>query len=177
PDPVVGGRGALVVPPEAALAQARLEPRRGRADHRRELLRGLQGAGEVAREHDRLRAQALRGGVAGRRARLLPAARGEAHLGERARAGDGDDQPLDVGGGFAVAEHPEVVHGGSSQGVVTLPGFRLRPGSLSANRPLSMRTPTSPMSWVIHGWCSVPTAWWCETVEPRSTKVCCTAFF
>src|SRR5690606_25771433 len=172
----VRARGPFLERTEAALAQALIDPGRLRAEPGGELLRRLPGAREVARDEHGARAEALLLRRPSGLARLLTAARRQPHLDERARTGGGDDHALDVRGGLAVAQHPDAAHARPQEGRI-LPGLRFRPGSLSAKRPRTMRAPTSPMSSVIHGWCSVPTAWWCETVEPRSTKVCWTAFF
>src|SRR5699024_4440531 len=176
PDLLVGARGSLVVPAEAAFPQPLVHARRCRAEPGGELLGGLQGAREVARDDHGARPEPLGEALPGRLSGLVAAVRGQPHVRQRPRAGGRHDEALDVRGGLAVAEHPDPVRRGA-HGLVILPGLRFRPGSLSASSPLIMRSPTSPMSSVIHGWCSVPTAWWCETVEPRSTNVCCTAFF
>src|SRR5699024_8326495 len=176
PDLLVGARGALVIPAEAAFPQPFVHARRRGVEPGGELLRGLQSAREIARDDHGARPEPLGEALPGRLSGLVAAVRGQPHLRQRPWAGDRHDEALDVRGGLAVAEHPDPVRRGA-HGLVILPGLRFRPGSLSASSPWTMRTPTSPMSSVIHGWCSVPTAWWWETVEPRSTNACCTAFF
>ena len=155
PDALVGGRGALVVRAEAALAQALVDPRRPCAETGGELLGGLACAGEVARDDDRARTEALRGRIRRRGARLLPAATGQPHRLERPRAGDGHDPPLDVRGGLPVPQHEDGMRGlhrrSPAQEGTTFPGLRFRPGSVSAKSPCTMRVPTSPMSSVIQG--------------------------
>ena len=53
-----------------------------------------------------------------------------------------------------------------------LPGLRLPPGSTPSNRPRSIATPGAEMSCSSHAACSVPTAWWCDSVPPESTNAC-----
>src|SRR3712207_2078099 len=58
-----------------------------------------------------------------------------------------------------------------------LPGLKLRPGSIAANRPSIMCTPGAEMSCSSQAACSVPTAWWCDRVPSESTNACWTADF
>ena len=62
--------------------------------------------------------------------------------------------------------------------VMILPGLRLRPGSTAVEQPVDHghaggRRCPGPAS----GECSVPTAWWCDSVPPWSTKLCWMADF
>ena len=46
------------------------------------------------------------------------------------------------------------------------PGFMTFPGSSPPLIAATAITPTGEMSSVSHGRCSVPTAWWCDSVAP-----------
>src|SRR5215208_6197625 len=52
------------------------------------------------------------------------------------------------------------------------PGFRFAPGSTPSNSACSIRTPGAEMSASSQRACSVPTAWWWESVAPASMNAC-----
>ena len=66
---------------------------------------------------------------------------------------------------------------GGACGHTIFPGLRFAPGSVPSNRALIIPTPGAEMSCSSHSACSVPTAWWCDSVPPLSTNACYIADF
>src|SRR5699024_11600622 len=134
PDLLVGARGALVIPAEAAFPQPFVHARRRGVEPGGELLRGLQSAREIARDDHGARPEPLAEALPGRLSGLVAAARGQPHLRQRPWAGHRRDEALDARGGLAVAAPPAPARRGAL-GPVVLPRWRVRPGSLRASRP------------------------------------------
>src|SRR5829696_3695815 len=92
--------------------------------------------------------------------------------GGAARAEDGRDGMGRSGHAGAVCQRPMRERAGTS---TTLPGLKFAPGSTPSNSARTIATPAAEMSCSSHCACSVPTAWWWESVAPLSTNACWTA--